>query len=78
MPADRIRNELPIEGGDIRGFAFGLFYYVVNVGALLAGPLVDALTVYYNDKESAGGTDNEAADAVASSSPRPSTHAYFS
>ena len=34
-----------------RGFAFGLFYVVMNIGALIAGPLVDALTVYYNDKE---------------------------
>jgi MFS family permease len=33
-----------------RGFAFGLFYVVMNVGALVAGPLVDALTLYYNDK----------------------------
>ena len=34
-----------------RGFAFGLFYVVMNIGALIAGPLVDSLTVYYNDKE---------------------------
>lgn len=34
-----------------RGFAFGLFYVVMNVGALVAGPLVDFFTVYYNDKQ---------------------------
>lgn len=33
-----------------RGFAFGLFYVIMNVGALLAGPLVDILTKYYNEK----------------------------
>jgi len=38
-----------------RVFAFGLFYVVMNIGALIAGPLVDALTVYYNDKESDNG-----------------------
>ena len=37
-----------------RGFAFGLFYVVMNVGALVAGPLVDALTLYYNDKHHKG------------------------
>ena len=37
-----------------RGFAFGLFYVVMNIGALIAGPLVDALTIYYNDKETDG------------------------
>eukprot|EP00804_Cyclotella_cryptica_P010567 CCRYP_019857-RA/>CCRYP_019857-RA protein AED:0.02 eAED:0.02 QI:251/1/1/1/1/1/3/41/664 len=35
-----------------RGFAFGLFYVVMNVGALVAGPLVDILTIYYK-----GGSD---------------------
>jgi len=30
-----------------RGFAFGLFYVIMNVGALLAGPLVDMLTMHY-------------------------------
>ena len=35
-----------------RGFAFGLFYVVMNVGALVAGPLVDILTIYYK-----GGND---------------------
>ena len=28
-----------------RGFAFGLFYVVMNIGALIAGPLIDALTI---------------------------------
>ncbi len=37
-----------------RGFAFGLFYVVMNVGALVAGPLVDILTRYYNNN-----VDNE-------------------
>lgn len=37
---------------DNRGFAFGLFYVVMNIGALVAGPLVDILTIYYE-----GGTD---------------------
>ena len=44
-----------------RGFAFGLFYVVMNVGALIAGPLVDALTIHYNDLVAAsdGGDDNQ-------------------
>jgi POT family proton-dependent oligopeptide transporter len=33
-----------------RGFAFGLFYVIMNVGALLAGPLVDILTKIYNSR----------------------------
>jgi len=33
-----------------RGFAFGLFYVIMNVGALIAGPMVDILTRYYNSK----------------------------
>lgn len=37
-----------------RGFAFGLFYVVMNVGALVAGPLVDILTIYYK-----GGNDDD-------------------
>lgn len=48
-----------------RGFAFGLFYCVMNVGALVAGPLVDALTIYYNDKARG---DDDAEDANSSSS----------
>jgi len=30
-----------------RGFAFGLFYVVMNVAALLSGPIVDACTIAY-------------------------------
>lgn len=30
-----------------RGFAFGLFYVVMNVAALLSGPMVDACTIAY-------------------------------
>ncbi|KAL3763954.1 hypothetical protein ACHAW5_004639 [Stephanodiscus triporus] len=37
-----------------RGFAFGLYYVVMNVGALVAGPLVDALTMHYNRKNEGG------------------------
>eukprot|EP00580_Thalassiosira_gravida_P001210 CAMPEP_0201599428 /NCGR_PEP_ID=MMETSP0492-20130828/880_1 /ASSEMBLY_ACC=CAM_ASM_000837 /TAXON_ID=420259 /ORGANISM="Thalassiosira gravida, Strain GMp14c1" /LENGTH=531 /DNA_ID=CAMNT_0048061997 /DNA_START=185 /DNA_END=1780 /DNA_ORIENTATION=- len=49
-----------------RGFAFGLFYVVMNVGALVAGPLVDVLTVYYNEK--ADGDNEIIADAATASS----------
>ena len=31
-----------------RGFAFGLFYVIMNVAALLSGPVVDMLTIWYN------------------------------
>ena len=31
-----------------RGFAFGLYYVIMNVGALVAGPMVDAFTSHYN------------------------------
>ena len=34
-----------------RGFAFGLFYVVMNVAALLSGPVVDACTILYKGKE---------------------------
>ena len=30
-----------------RGFAFGLFYVVMNVAALFSGPVVDVLTIWY-------------------------------
>jgi hypothetical protein len=33
-----------------RGFAFGLYYVIMNVGALVAGPMVDAFTTYYNHR----------------------------
>lgn len=31
-----------------RGFAFGLFYVIMNVASLLSGILVDAFTIWYN------------------------------
>lgn len=42
-----------------RGFAFGLFYVVMNVGALIAGPLVDVLTVYYNNRNDSNRFDSD-------------------
>jgi len=46
-----------------RGFAFGLFYVVMNVGALIAGPLVDVLTRYYNNNgDSEEGSANDAGE----------------
>ncbi len=51
-----------------RGFAFGLFYVIMNFGALIAGPLVDILTRYYNnnssssDSNSYGDGNDEGAD----------------
>ena len=32
-----------------RGFAFGLFYVIMNVAALLAGPIVDMCTILHKD-----------------------------
>ena len=49
-----------------RGFAFGLFYVVMNIGALIAGPLVDALTAYYNDNETDGIEDLDTATSTTS------------
>ncbi len=40
-----------------RGFAFGIFYVVMNVAALVSGPTVDILTIWYkggDDAENAG------------------------
>lgn len=37
-----------------RGFAFGLFYVIMNVAALLSGPVVDALTIVYDDQKGYG------------------------
>jgi POT family proton-dependent oligopeptide transporter len=34
-----------------RGFAFGLFYVVMNMAALLSGPVVDMLTIWYKGEE---------------------------
>mmetsp|Transcript_34991 Transcript_34991/g.42228 ORF Transcript_34991/g.42228 Transcript_34991/m.42228 type:complete len:566 (-) Transcript_34991:123-1820(-) len=39
-----------------RGFAFGIFYVVMNIAALFSGPTVDALTIWYK----AGGVDDDA------------------
>lgn len=41
-----------------RGFAFGLFYVIMNVGALVAGPLVDVLTIFYKGGGSSKGDDD--------------------
>jgi len=32
-----------------RGFAFGLFYVIMNIGALLSGPIVDICTILYKE-----------------------------
>lgn len=45
-----------------RGFAFGLFYVVMNVAALLSGPVVDALTILYKGGDGAEEKDVEEAD----------------
>lgn len=37
-----------------RGFAFGIFYVVMNIAALVSGPVVDVLTIWYK-----GGSDND-------------------
>jgi MFS family permease len=42
-----------------RGFAFGIFYVVMNIAALVSGPVVDVLTIWYkgdseNDAENGG------------------------
>lgn len=37
-----------------RGFAFGLFYVVMNIAALLSGPVVDVLTIWYKGEEDEG------------------------
>ena len=46
-----------------RGFAFGLFYVVMNIGALIAGPLIDALTIHYNDMQTRDGSATEASSS---------------
>ncbi|KAL7452321.1 hypothetical protein ACHAWC_004045 [Mediolabrus comicus] len=45
-----------------RGFAFGLFYVIMNVGALIAGPLVDVLTRYYNNNSNINSSGNSYGD----------------
>ena len=32
-----------------RGFAYGLFYVIMNIAALLSGPIVDIITIKYNN-----------------------------
>jgi FtsZ-interacting cell division protein YlmF len=41
-----------------RGFAFGLFYVIMNLGALLAGPLVDTLTFHYKNNANTSSEDD--------------------
>ena len=43
-----------------RGFAFGLFYVIMNVAALLSGPTVDLCTIYFeNERQDGNGEENE-------------------
>mmetsp|Transcript_12509 Transcript_12509/g.30181 ORF Transcript_12509/g.30181 Transcript_12509/m.30181 type:complete len:674 (-) Transcript_12509:3394-5415(-) len=37
-----------------RGFAFGLFYVVMNIAALVSGPIVDILSIWYKGDSSDG------------------------
>ena len=37
-----------------RGFAYGLFYVIMNLASLLAGPVVDFFTIWYNNEEENG------------------------
>ena len=50
-----------------RGFAFGLFYVVMNVAALLSGPVVDILTILYKGE----GDDSSAEEGTAAWEPKP-------
>jgi len=43
-----------------RGFAFGIFYVVMNIAALVSGPTVDVMTIWYK-----GGGDGDAAATAA-------------
>lgn len=45
-----------------RGFAFGLFYVVMNVAALCSGPTVDMLTIWYKGND--GKNDNEGGESA--------------
>jgi hypothetical protein len=45
-----------------RGFAFGLFYVIMNLGALVAGPLVDTLTFHYNNNANTVSEDDSDED----------------
>jgi len=42
-----------------RGFAFGLFYVIMNVAALLSGPVVDMCTILHKDKNNAEADSND-------------------
>jgi dipeptide/tripeptide permease len=42
-----------------RGFAFGLFYVIMNVAALLSGPVVDAFTILYKADDAGNQTSEE-------------------
>uniref|UniRef100_A0A7S2I9T4 Major facilitator superfamily (MFS) profile domain-containing protein n=1 Tax=Helicotheca tamesis TaxID=374047 RepID=A0A7S2I9T4_9STRA len=49
-----------------RGFAFGLFYVIMNVAALLSGPVVDMCTILYKGAEDdEGENDNDVDDGNA-------------
>ena len=39
---------------DNRGFAFGLFYVIMNFAALISGPTVDLCTIYYDNLKNNG------------------------
>jgi POT family proton-dependent oligopeptide transporter len=43
---------------EARGFAFGLFYVIMNVAALLSGPIVDLLTIRYKGPDVEEETDD--------------------
>mmetsp|Transcript_7660 Transcript_7660/g.10584 ORF Transcript_7660/g.10584 Transcript_7660/m.10584 type:complete len:444 (-) Transcript_7660:201-1532(-) len=47
-----------------RGFAFGLFYVIMNVAALLSGPVVDMCTILHKDKNNAEADSNAKYDEV--------------
>mmetsp|Transcript_12510 Transcript_12510/g.30189 ORF Transcript_12510/g.30189 Transcript_12510/m.30189 type:complete len:690 (-) Transcript_12510:3672-5741(-) len=40
-----------------RGFAFGLFYVVMNIAALVSGPIVDILSIWYKGDSSSESSD---------------------
>jgi POT family proton-dependent oligopeptide transporter len=48
-----------------RGFAYGLFYVIMNVAALLSGPIVDYCTIAYKDTDAEGGGNGDEHDEEA-------------
>jgi len=46
------------------GFAFGLFYVIMNVAALLSGPIVDLLTIRYKGADERDETDDGSSQDV--------------